>query len=57
MESYILRIYRRAQDGDGQMLGTLEDMRGAGKMAFKNFEELRDILYKGGRDHWQREGW
>ena len=43
IESFIVRIYRRASDNT-PLVGTVEDTRSGGKWSFLNHEDLWDIL-------------
>jgi hypothetical protein len=43
MESYIVRIYRRGEDDAEAIAGTVEIV-GKGGKAFKDFDDLREIL-------------
>ena len=43
MESYIVRIYRRASDKT-PLVGTVEDSHSGDKWSFQNHEDLWDVL-------------
>ncbi len=44
MDSYILRIYRKAEDDPRVLVGTAQKVGHEGKMAFSNLGELWGIL-------------
>ena len=44
MESYVVRIYRRAGRQSRILIGTVEEAGTGRKMAFSNIEELWEIL-------------
>ena len=44
MDSYLVRIYRRAKDNPRMLVGVVEEPGGNGKKAFSNLYELWDIL-------------
>jgi len=44
MDSYLVRIYRRAKDNPRLLVGVVEEPGGNGKKAFSNLYELWDIL-------------
>jgi hypothetical protein len=51
MDSYVVRIYRRAGRQSGILIGTVEAAGTGKKMAFSNIEELWEILRRRkGRD-------
>jgi hypothetical protein len=51
MESYVVRIYRRARKMSRILIGTIEVAGSGRKMAFSNIEELWEILRRRkGRD-------
>jgi hypothetical protein len=44
MDSYLVRIYRKAEDNPRMLVGVVEEVGGNGKKAFHNLYELWDIL-------------
>jgi hypothetical protein len=44
MNSYLVRIYRRAEDNPRMLVGVVEEVGGNDKKAFHNVHELWDIL-------------
>jgi hypothetical protein len=44
MNSYLVRIYRRAEDNPRMLVGVVEEVGGNDKRAFHNLYELWDIL-------------
>ena len=44
MENYIVRIYRRDQDRPDEIAGLVELVEAEKKQAFKNIDELSQIL-------------
>jgi hypothetical protein len=44
MESYLIRIYRFDRSKPMPVIGVVEEVRGAGKKTFTNYDELWDIL-------------
>lgn len=44
MENYIVRIYRRDQDSPSEIAGLVELVEAKKKQAFKNIDELSQIL-------------
>ena len=44
LESYIIRIYRWENNNPQSLVGVVEGVGAEGRMAFKNLEELWDIL-------------
>jgi hypothetical protein len=58
MNSYLIRIYRRAENNPRLLVGVVEEIGKVEKRAFNNLDELWDILNperKGG-DHPGRAG-
>ncbi|MBI4006381.1 MAG: hypothetical protein HY356_06895, partial [Gammaproteobacteria bacterium] len=49
MESYIVRIYRREEQGNSPLRGLVEKVGAVGQDAFGTKEELWDILSYGER--------
>jgi len=47
MDSYIIRIYRHAEETPGKVVGTAERVGDEGKKAFKGVDELLQILNTG----------
>jgi hypothetical protein len=44
MDSYLVRIYRKAENNPRMLVGVVEEVGGNGKKAFHNLYELWDIL-------------
>ncbi len=44
MESYVVRIYRREDDGSDESAGTVDFVGSSEQKSFRNWEELREIL-------------
>lgn len=44
MESYIVRIYRRQEKHPREVVGIVEEVEAEEKKAFKNMDELMEIL-------------
>ena len=44
MNTYIVRVYQRGNCNRNRLLGIVEKVGAAGKKAFTDFEELREIL-------------
>ena len=44
MENYIVRIYRRDKNAPCKLTGVVEDVRTEDKKAFRNLDELWEIL-------------
>ena len=44
MNSYLVRIYRKAENNPGLLVGVVEEPGANGKKAFHNLYELWDIL-------------
>ena len=44
MNSYLVRIYRRAENNPRMLIGVVEEIGKAEKRAFNNLDELWDIL-------------
>ncbi len=44
MDSYLLRIYRRAENNPRMLVGVVEEIGKAEKRAFNSLDELWDIL-------------
>jgi hypothetical protein len=47
MNSYLVRIYRRAEDNPRMLVGVVEEIGKAEKRAFNSLDELWDILNPG----------
>lgn len=47
MDTYVVRIYRRAKRASRLVLGVVEQVGTNGALRFSNFDELQEILCKG----------
>lgn len=47
MDTYVVRIYRRAKRASSLVLGVVEQVGTNGALRFSNFDELQEILCKG----------
>ncbi|OGP91172.1 MAG: hypothetical protein A2157_02020 [Deltaproteobacteria bacterium RBG_16_47_11] len=53
MNSYLVRIYRKAEDNPRLLVGVVEEVGVNGKKAFHNLYELWDILNSAKREQTQ----
>ena len=51
VDNYIIRIYRREEDGSGAVLGIVEEVDTAAEKSFKSIKELCSILLQGDLDN------
>lgn len=56
MDCYIVRIYRRNGKSPRLFVGTVEEVGAIGKKGFSDFDELKDILTRPGREEVRTRG-